>query len=551
MTAQFTHQKQLLQSIAAFKAFGIHNAVVSPGSRNAPLIQCLYAEASIRLHFVLDERAAAYFAIGLQHKSGQPVLLCCTSGTALLNYAPALAEALYQEIPLVVFSADRPARWIDQLDGQTIQQHNSLAPWVKQSIQLPESESTEALWHANLLLNESLNRCTQQPAGPIHINVPLSEPLIDQAVSDLPEFRRIRSHRFSDSDIQLPTDCLNRWNQSDKRLLLVGQLVDAQQAQKIRRICNELPGVACVAEHLSGLETNKSLYQIDSILQHMETEDRKRLQPEIVVSMGGHILSKTLKQYLRESPHLTHWHVDPSGRMPDTYNHLTEVFCHRPEAFLRSLLQQQAQSNAKQLDYAAQWQQQAERLLPPDLNLEFSDRTVAAAWLRSMPENSHIFVGNSSPIRNIHQQALPKGVRLFVNRGTNGIEGSIATAAGYATLHEACVYVLMGDLSFFHDLGSLSMRDLPDNLHITVINNGGGGIFHQLEALKPLQAFADYVAAEHRLTAEKWAKAAGFHYTSASDAPSLHAALASIPTGSGRRLIEIFSKHTLQKNNTQ
>jgi 2-succinyl-5-enolpyruvyl-6-hydroxy-3-cyclohexene-1-carboxylate synthase len=513
----FSSKKNVLETVALLKAHGITDIVLSPGSRNAPLLLSFAAEPFFTCHTVVDERSAGFYALGLIQGLQRPVAVCCTSGTALVNLGPAVAEAHYQELPLIVISADRSAAWIEQMDGQTLPQPGLFGSMVRASVQLPEIQSSEDHWHCNRLINEALNACTRRGCGPVHLNIPISEPLFEATVEVLPEVRTFTAHASSTlSDVSTYAAAFRN---AQRPMIVVGQrLPKASPLNAILERFTHTHGTVVLAEHLSNAQTPCVVSGFDTILA---TPPDATLAPDLLLTLGGHLVSKRIRHFLRAHRPAQHWHLSPSDGSPDLYQSLTQVVQADPVVFLEQLLK--ALETAKtpvDPSYRERWNHLSHRwkvrlsetplwkALPP------SDLSLTGALLNAMPGGAVLCVGNSSSVRNIQCFELPKGVRVYCNRGTNGIEGTLSTACGLAATTSDPVWVLLGDLSFFYDLNALTLP-LPSHLRIVVSNNGGGGIFHRLPGMPRSEDFHRHVTAAHPLEAGPWAEAAGIGYRKA------------------------------------
>lgn len=507
----YSSKQTILETVALLKAHGIEHLVISPGSRNAPLIQCFINDPFFHCYSVVDERSASFMAIGMIYQIGKPVALCCTSGTAVLNYGSAIAEAYYQHLPLIVLSADRSPAWIDQLDGQTIPQSNVFDSFFHASVTLPEVIHAESHWHCNRLINEALLACTQHGGGPVHLNIPISEPLFDFTVSTLPAVRVI--HQSSSALARLDASMRTKWNGARNRLIVVGQLPVCQELNAILDDLTQQSTCVVLCEHLSNLSSHRYIRNFDVLLGASSDQTRSELMPDIVITLGGHVVSKQLKKWFRSNTALEHWHISPDNSLSDTYQSLRELIVGDPTAILRQLCEN-GDSHAN-VEYAKTWEQRSLAVPSPSKQLPFSDMLVTGFLLEHVPNNATLFVANSSPVRNIQLYKRPDVEKIVCNRGTNGIEGSISTAIGLSLLNKKPTYALMGDLSFFHDLSGLWTSYFSKNLRILLINNGGGGIFHQLEGLRLSQQLEAYMAANHDRSAEKWVEAANLTYLKA------------------------------------
>lgn len=524
----------MLELVALIKAHGIREVVLSPGSRNAPLSLSFAADPFFRCHSIVDERSAGYVALGMIQASRQPVVVCCTSGSALLNYGPAVAEAFYQKLPLIVVSADRTEAWIGQMDGQTIPQYQVFGALVKRSVHIPEVHSDEDLWHANRLINEALNAALMAGGGPVHLNMPIDEPLSDFSVQQLPEVRKITMIHPTEADADGAALLASAMVKAKRPMLVVGQRLPASDnLSELLEILSLRFGVVVLAEHLANVD--HAIASFDAILEHNKME-----APDLLITLGGHVVSKRLKQLLRAQKPDQHILFSDDLEAPDTYQALTCVLRQNPVAVLKKtievLLQKAAYNNISFSglgSYYSQWTQAASALSFDSENmrqnycehLPFSDLYAVGKFLELLPENASILVANSSSVRHVQAFPLPKNTRVYCNRGTNGIEGTLSTAFGMALVSDRPLYVILGDLAFFYDLNILTVKPFPKNLKVLLLNNGGGGIFDLLYEKQPKEAYQSFVAAEHTTQAVAWANAAGLEVVQANDKASIQAGL--------------------------
>ena len=446
---------------ALLVAHGIRHAVVCPGSRNAPIVHNLNECPDIQCYPVTDERSAGFYALGMSQCLREPIAVCVTSGTALLNLAPAVAEAFYQHIPLVVISADRPQQWIDQLDGQTLPQPDALGRFVRKAVTLMEPHNDEEHWYCNRLVNEAL----MVRHAPVHINVPITEPLFDFSVSALPKERKIEC---LPADIQPTTLAhLGRMFMQSKRPMLI-----------------------------TGQPLNPHLDEAVLLVQ-----DDERYVPDFVLYIGGSIVSKRLKRFLRKAKET--WIVNETGEVNDTFMNLTHVIVGDGEVVadhIRFLLEDQPHP------FVQMWDELVRRIHSQAVAYQpVYSQMAAVKYFEShlSPLTSYpsplTHYANSSAIRlaNIYAQHP-----VWCNRGVNGIEGSLSTAAGFSCVTDDKVFCVIGDLSFFYDQNALWNQNLRGNLRILLLNNGKGGIFNMLPGLEQSPARDKLVAAAHHTSAE-------------------------------------------------
>ncbi|MCD8194520.1 MAG: 2-succinyl-5-enolpyruvyl-6-hydroxy-3-cyclohexene-1-carboxylic-acid synthase [Tannerellaceae bacterium] len=508
----YSDKENVLQLVALAKAYGIYQVVLSPGSRNSPLIHSFACDPDFQCYSIVDERSAGFFALGLIMQSRQPVAVCCTSGTAVLNLGPAVAEAFYQQLPLVVITADRPAAWIGQMDGQTLPQPHIFGRLVKHSVQLPECTDSESRWYCNRLINEALSAVNHHGYGPVQINIPLSEPLFNYTVEHLPDVRKITRHLPACENNTAGFPGLGRRFISYKRpMLLVGQLLpDKQQANLLAKL-SEKEACVVLAEHLANVTGSHIVGNFDPVLYALPEEQATSFAPDLLITLGGHVVSKRVKQFLRRHQPLAHWHISETGEITDLYQSLTEVFECNASRFLRELLEQLSGTNQTERKmYQSAWQRYNKQIPLPTPS--FSDLAVIGAVMEQLPAGAALHLANSSTIRYSQLYPLQPGIEVYCNRGTSGIEGSVSTAAGYAAAAGQPVYLFTGDLSFFYDINGLWNRYTRANLRILLNNNAGGEIFYALPGLNRSEALEAYIAASHTTRAQAWAEATGFLY---------------------------------------
>ncbi len=496
MPYYYSSHGNVRQLAALMLAHGVTRCVLCPGSRNAPISATLSSMPDMECRCVTDERSAGFAALGWAAQAGAPVAVCVTSGSALLNLHPAVAEAFYRRVPLLVLSADRPARAIGQQQGQTIPQPGALGALVRAAVDLPEDDET----FSNRLINEALLALTHHGGGPAHINIPLSEPLFGVDESPLPSPRVIRRTELAHMDAAQEEELLAQVNALPRRLILLGQ----------HSTCPDIPAelyreknMAIIGEHLSNAHAFAQL-QPDLLL---ESHADERWSPDLLITCGGCVLSKRLATLFRQYPPREHWHVGLDGEVIDTYGCLTRVIEGDPTEFWQLLA---AFAEAGNTAYANRWMK--ERVALPPFR-EFSGLAVVQHTLERLPHPAVLHLGNSSAVRYAQIFPLPPGVHVECNRGVNGIEGSVSTALSYSMGDDRLNYLIVGDLSFFYDMNALWMPGVRGNMRVLLLNNGTGGIFSTLPGIPGHES----IHGPHGAQAEAWAKSMGWEYRSASN----------------------------------
>ena len=501
---------------------GVQQVVLSPGSRCAPLTLAFARHPSIQVRTISDERAAAFIALGMALTSGRVVGLVCTSGTAALNYAPAIAEAFYQQVPLLIFTADRPAEWIDQLDGQTIRQENIYNRHVKRSFSFPaDGQHPDTIWYGERLISEAILETQAYPLGPVHINVPLREPFYPTPTEPITYSTKIKViHEFRNeyflniSQISLLRTALSApQTKYAKILMVVGQQLPNPELADALLLFAQATGAVLVADVISNLHQIPVVCRYQDIyLNGRQTQEAEILRPDLLITFGLSNISKNLKQYLRIYPPQAHWHVQPAGTVADPFQSLTQIIRAKPLHFFTALTNIDDIELEKGTAYQQAWQQreqQAETYLHKFVDvLEFNEFTAYRRVLKSLPAGSLLHLANSMSVRyaNIIGLAANQQIEVYCNRGTSGIDGCTSTAVGSALCTNQLTVLITGDLAFFYDRNALWHNYLPQNLRIVLLNNHAGGIFRLIDGPRQQPELADYFETYQPLNAEQTAQ---------------------------------------------
>lgn len=488
---------------------GVEHVIISPGSRNAPLINSFFREFGDACISIVDERSAAYAGLGMALYSKVPVVLICTSGTAALNYAPAMAEAFHQGVPLIALTADRPPEWIDQQDNQTIRQPGIYARNCKACFSFPVEIRSEAeRRHAHRIANEAYNMAVSGRQGPVHINIPLREPLYEEipAPGEITCIAMAGSAVFND-----PGDHFKKvWREAGHILLIAGQQAyNPRLSQLLERIAED-KRVCLIGEPLANLKAEGKIENPELLLAFQE--NNHDFDPDLLIYFGGQVVSSRLKLFLRCASIKHGWFIDLAGRHVDTFGHLSCVIQADPVHFFTWLSRIECEKNT---DYGRHWhalKETADKMIHhAELKIEYSDLGIMQRLAASLPENALLFAGNSSIIRYLGF-FRPRCKEIFSNRGTSGIDGCLSTATGIALATHDKVIALTGDQSFVYDSNALWNRSLPGNLKIVVLNNQGGGIFGMMEGPSSSPAYRSYFEAHHPAEIAKLSEAFNVSY---------------------------------------
>lgn len=508
-------------------AKGVRHAVISPGSRSAPLVIAFNQQEGMRCLQVVDERSAAFFALGMAQQLHAPVALICTSGSAVLNYGPAIAEAFYQRVPLLVITADRPEEWVDQGEGQAIRQQGVLALHMKRSVQLPRNPTDDlARWHCGRLINEAVDATLLPVPGPVHVNVPFAEPLYGTISSE--GTARLIAPVMTEPFI-LPDHA--RWligqvSGCKKVLVLAGQGLWSEGLKAQLQRLASLPQVSVHTEATSNLEDPAFIGCIDRAIEGVNEGNEADLKPDLLITFGGAIVSKRVKTLLRKWRPAQHWNVDAGQRHYDTYQSLTHDIGVSPEIFFAQIMNgaQPAESI-----YGEAWRMVDQRTRGLHNRIiassPFCDLTVFNTLNDRIPGDSDVHVANSTPSRYVQLFDRVRGIRWFSNRGTSGIDGCTSTAVGAAFASQNTTTLITGDTAFCYDSNAFWNDHLSPHLKVIVIDNGGGNIFRYIDGPDKEPELLKWFEAPHGRNIEKLLKSYDLPYYHAKDQASLEVGL--------------------------
>ncbi|MGY8969319.1 MAG: 2-succinyl-5-enolpyruvyl-6-hydroxy-3-cyclohexene-1-carboxylate synthase [Flavobacteriales bacterium] len=555
----------------------IERIVICAGSRNAPLTSGFVSDPFFKTYSIVDERAAGFFALGMAQQLKHPVALVCTSGSALLNFYPAIAEAFYSDIPLIVLSADRMPHRIDIGDGQTIRQsgvfdlHLETAANLKPDVShatdtllqnplqelVPFSASLKeinAIQKKNQLYNnKEISRVLKiaiNQKGPVHLNIPLEEPLYEMTSKAIPLSKYKNEVPVFDEFNEQLKSIKDQWHNTSKKWVIIGVMSPNTISQNQIDLLCEDPTVVVFTETTSNITHPRSINSIDKLmapLELSETQINKTLQPEVVLTFGGMVVSKKIKSFLRNNPPKHHWHVDQK-KAYNTYYRLDRHLEVPPSIFLEHLYKDVSIPNHTDyqesvLNIFENFKRKGDIYLD---TLAFSDLNVFDYISKTLPEGIHLQIANSSSIRYAQLMDWPNRTSFFCNRGTSGIDGSTSTAIGAALISKAPTILITGDLSFLYDINGLWNDNIPSNFKIILINNNGGGIFRILPGEKDSPKHDKYFETIHSRDAKYLAKIFGFSYQKAASKWKLKRRLAKFyKVNKTPQLLEINTPRTL------
>lgn len=471
--------------------YGVTDVVVSPGSRCAPIVVALHRSGKYRLTTIIDERSAAFVALGMARASERPVAMVCTSGSALLNYGPTLAEAYYSHIPLIAISADRPEDIIDQRDGQTIRQAGALEAVVRTTVNVGDVRTPKELAYANRMINNALTTaCYSNPQGPVHINMQFEMPLTPLA-DIVPGTYGRKLHLVQPQRTDM-AEHMASISPHARVMVIIGALPYSSDMQ----VC-----VAAATTFVTIAEVQANI-NIPCVLRPDIVAEADIETPDIIVTMGGSLVSAPFKKRLRHLKGVRHISVGFEAEgFVDTYGMLSESIECEPLEYLQALVKRLVDSSY--YDHCHNSCKSIATTVEP--TVEPLLHAIANAL-----GDADVHLSNGMSVR-YGQYLYPRG-RVFANRGVSGIEGSTSTAIGSAMASGRPTILITGDMGAAYDIGALAIADIPDSFRIVVLNNCGGDIFRHVATTCSLPEREAYFAVPPKLPLRQLAEAYGFDY---------------------------------------
>lgn len=506
---------------------GIRHVVVSPGSRSAALTLAFVRHGGFQAHVCIDERSAGFIALGMAQQIDSPVVLICTSGSAAYNFAPAVSEAFFQQVPLLILTADRPKEWQHQYDGQTIYQTGIFGPHVKRSFEVsPDYQHPDVQWAINRVTNEAINLTSTAPNGPVHINVPIREPFYPGSEEDFKASDEIRIIKRSEKETVWPQamweELLDEWENAPKILIAGGQQKPDAVLNSILQRINEEWQIPVLGDCIANLAGDEFIRHHDLFLGAKDAGD---LRPDLLVTFGMSFISKEFKQFIRKNPPKWHWHIGEDAFLADPFQSVTRDITGNAASLLEKLFEKlDYQSFVENSDLSQDtsfhnlWLK-SERLARQkkhevlrNLSL-FGDLTLLDTVFRFTNKDYQLHIANSMSVRYANILATENEWQgVFANRGTSGIDGCVSTAIGAAKVSGQPTLLIVGDVAFLYDRNGLLIDNLPQNLKIVVLNNAGGNIFRMIDGPGNLPELETFFETRHSFSARRTCGDSGIAY---------------------------------------
>lgn len=537
----YSSKRNVLQLLSLLKAHNISHFVVSPGSRHIPIVISMESDPFFKLYSVVDERSASFFAVGLMQRFKEPVGIICTSGTASANYCSAINECLYQELPLLVLTADREECLRDQHEDQMIRQSTMFKPVAKFVANLPMVKSDNDVWYNNRLINEALLELTHRGCGPVQVNIPIPDHLDNFDTPELPKERKIVRNNLADTNWDDVAQKLR-----NKRVMIIcgeGFTLTKEQSEILDNFCNTFD-VAVLSDKMSNCHVQNSIENAFAVLRAVNEIDVNNLVPEIVISIrSNYSFNPESKSFFKRATdcRIENWYVHPSGKVVDPFHKLTNIFEMDEFTFCKYATEANTSVIAEQY-YAETWKVMSDSIDEP--KVEYGHINAVGKFIEKIPNGSILHLANSNSVRIAQLYDINPSVEIHCNRGTDGIDGSMSAAVGYACETDRLNFLMIGDLSFFYDMNALWNRHLSKNMRIFLDNNGGGAIMHMPDRPEfAMNCLPNFISAKHNASAKAWAEDRGFKYVCAHNSDEIDKGVNILtnPNIEGPVLLEVFS----------
>lgn len=537
----YSSKRNVLQLLSLLKAHNISHFVVLPGSRHIPIVISMESDPFFKLYSVVDERSASFFAVGLMQRFKEPVGIICTSGTASANYCSAINECLYQELPLLVLTADREECLRDQHEDQMIRQSTMFKPVAKFVANLPMVKSDNDVWYNNRLINEALLELTHRGCGPVQVNIPIPDHLDNFDTPELPKERKIVRNNLADTNWDDVAQKLR-----NKRVMIIcgeGFTLTKEQSEILDNFCNTFD-VAVLSDKMSNCHVQNSIENAFAVLRAVNEIDVNNLVPEIVISIrSNYSFNPESKSFFKRATdcRIENWYVHPSGKVVDPFHKLTNIFEMDEFTFCKYATEANTSVITEQY-YAETWKVMSDSIDEP--KVEYGHINAVGKFIEKIPNGSILHLANSNSVRIAQLYDINPSVEIHCNRGTDGIDGSMSAAVGYACETDRLNFLMIGDLSFFYDMNALWNRHLSKNMRIFLDNNGGGAIMHMPDRPEfAMNCLPNFISAKHNASAKAWAEDRGFKYVCAHNSDEIDKGVKILtnPNIEGPVLLEVFS----------
>ena len=506
----YSNLKNVQIIVAMLKKKNIRNVVISPGNSHNAIVRSMEEDGFFKTYNIVDERSAAFFALGLIQELREPVAICCTAGTAATNYMTGVTEAYRRKMPLVVITADKNPYYLGQLEDQMIDQVNLFKTNTKYSTTLPIIRNEKDEWYCQRIINEALLEINHHGIGPVHINVPIEEGMLaingDFSTNELPQVNIIEriDYKTNEDIIKKKFESLK----NKKVLIIYGQdnNIPDNRIKSLEKIFNNYNCIISV-DKLSNLHCKGAMETSKAGLVAKMSGNFSELVPDVVITLAGNAVWDGKFSLKGHKNKFESWLVNEDGKIQDYYKNLTTVFELTIDEFLVMMSKYNVDSSKS---YYQLWKNKTDEFTIPEF--EYSNLYTVKKLMEHLPKDSNLNLANSTTIRIAQYFDLDDSIEIYCNRGVNGIDGCMSTFIGQAAVNKKLNFLIIGDLTFFYDMNALWNRYVGKNVRIMLNNNSGAVLFHFNQGLKNFPTLNENVAADHNATARGWAESRGFKY---------------------------------------
>ena len=502
--------------------YGVKKLVLSSGARNIPFVTTVETDPRFHCYSVVDERNAAFFALGISQQLNEPVAIACTSGTAASNYLSGVTEAFYSHAPLVVLTFDRSPYLLNQIETQKIDQPAIFQSVVKKSVNLPLIKDEDDIWYCQRLINEALIALRQHQDGPVHINIPLvgdQNKLVEESINR----DTIENVNVIDYICQAPAHFREyAARMRGKRVLIVmGQTIplDPETRAAIQGFCKRCH-TPLLADNLSNFRCDEMILA-EGVGKALNSKTITKYVPDIVISFGANFQER-IKDLLRaHRTRISHWSIEPEGIVRDVFKCQRALFEYSPRAFFQQMLEYAEGEYGD--EYLNEWKKLESAVVVPEL--PFSSFYIARELSKHIPNNSilHTAILNSTRLMQFFK--LDGSITCFSNVNAFGIDGALPTFMGQAAATDRLAFLLIGDLSFFYGMNAAAIKHRKNNIRILVLNNGGGAEFHIMPDSNAIPTIDWHIGCAHDRSVKGWVESMGYRYLKAETKEELAEAL--------------------------
>ncbi len=500
--------------ITLLKKYGVKKLVLSSGCRSIPFVTKVEVDHDFECFSIIDERNAAFFAMGLSQESNEPVAIACTSGTAASNYISGVTESFYSHTPLVVLTFDRSPYSYNQLETQKIDQESIFKSITKKSVTLPVIKDEDDLWYCERIVNETLIELKRNGTGPVHMNIPLVGNMNNLYTDGFDESKLSKIKKIdyvSALNDDLWRNKIAELSKEKKILLIIGQqsYVSDEEKKAIDEFV-KITNCVVLADNLANYKGTNNI-MAGPIIKALTSKTIISLFPDIIISFGNN-MQERIKELLRGN-NIKHWYITEDGTIRDCFKSIDTVFECSDLYFFKKINKELKKTYKADAKYYNKWKKVSDTIKLPEM--PFTNFYVAQEFSKVIPKKSLLHLSILNSTRQMQFFDLDKSIRVFSNVNAFGIDGCLPTFMGQAYASKNLAFIMIGDLSFFYGMNALSIKHRKNNIRVLLINNGGGAEFHIQPDANSIPTIDMHIGAAHSRVGKDWAISSGYKYLSA------------------------------------